>query len=57
MAQSLGIEFDPEEIGFEFSTEELLAFGQDEFIERAIRDGRYYEHIHQGRIIRLPDAA
>jgi len=36
--------FDPAEIGFEFSTEEIVAREQQIQVEAAIQNGRYYEY-------------
>jgi hypothetical protein len=49
-AQEMGLAFDPAEIGFEFSTEEIIARDQQRFVEAAIRSGRYYEHKKNGTI-------
>ncbi len=49
-AQKVGLPFDPAEIGFEFSTEELLARDQQQEVEAVIRNGRYYEFKKKGWI-------
>lgn len=49
-AQEVGLAFDPAEIGFEFSTEEILAREQQDRIQGAIRNGRYYEFKKRGSI-------
>ncbi len=57
-AQAMGLSFDPAEIGFEFSTQEIIARQQQEQIEGAIRNGRYYEFKKKGWIKQnLPQAA
>jgi hypothetical protein len=56
LAQEMGLRFDPAEIGFEFSTEELIAHEQQEQIKAVIRNGRYYEFKKKG-LIKLPKKA
>ncbi len=57
-AQKVGLPFDPAEIGFEFSTEELLARDQQQEVEAVIRNGRYYEFKKKGWIKEnVPQAA
>jgi hypothetical protein len=48
VAQEMGLSFDPQEIGFEFSTEEIIARDQGRRIEAAIGNGRYYEYKKKG---------
>ena len=55
-ARDVGMEFDPAEIGFEFSIEEIEARERQVLIGRAIRDGRYYTLKSQGRF-ELPEKA
>ena len=40
--------FDPAEVGFEFTVEEIVAREQQEDIENAINNGRYYEYKKKG---------
>jgi hypothetical protein len=47
-AQEMALPFDPAEIGFEFSTEEIIARDQQSQIDAAIRSGRYYEFKKKG---------
>jgi len=42
-ALEMRLAFDPPEIGFEFSTEEIIARDRQSQIDAAIRSGRYYE--------------
>ena len=56
-AERLGVEFRPEDIGFEFSIEKLLEFSSDEFVEKSIRDGSFYRQMKNGRLGRVPQAA
>jgi hypothetical protein len=48
MAKEMGLPFDPAEIGFEFSTEDILARDEQEQIAALIRNGRYYEFKKKG---------
>ena len=57
LARKLGMEFDPKEIGFEFSIEELVEFAWDQFTQEAISSGRYYELKKAGKLNRTPAAA
>ena len=43
VAHTVGLPFDPQEIGFELSTEEIIARDQQRRLEGAISSGRYYE--------------
>jgi hypothetical protein len=47
-AQRHGMPFDPAEIGFEFSTEEIAAREQRIEVKAAIQNGRYYEYKKKG---------
>jgi hypothetical protein len=47
-AREYGIPFDPAEIGFEFSTEEIAAREQQIQVKAAIQNGRYYEYKKKG---------
>jgi hypothetical protein len=47
-AQEEGMEFDPAEIGFEFSIEEIAARSREQLRQAAINSGRYYEHKKKG---------
>jgi hypothetical protein len=47
-AQACGLPFDPAEIGFEFSTEEIVARDQQQQRKCAIENGRYYEMKKRG---------
>jgi hypothetical protein len=47
-AQKHGMPFDPAEIGFEFSTEEIAAREQQIEVKAAIQNGRYYEYKKSG---------
>jgi hypothetical protein len=49
-AQEMGIRFDPAEIGFEFSTAEIIARDNQLQIDAVIRNGRYYEFKKKGLI-------
>ena len=49
-AQEAGLPFDPAEIGFEFSAEEVAARLQQESVQSAITSGRYYELKKKGYI-------
>jgi hypothetical protein len=55
MAQEMGLPFDPKEIGFEFSTEEIVARDQQQQIAAVIRNGRYYEFKKKGWL-KLPQS-
>jgi hypothetical protein len=55
-AQKHGMPFDPAEIGFEFSTEEIAAREQQIEVKAAIQNGRYYEYKQKG-YLKLPDKA
>jgi len=55
-ARECGLPFDPAEIGFEFSTEEIAAREQQIQVKAAIRNGRYYEYKKKG-YLKLPDKA
>ena len=48
-AQSCGVAFDPAEIGFEFSTEQIQGRLRQIQIDAAITNGRYFELKAQGR--------
>ncbi|HMJ62546.1 MAG TPA: hypothetical protein VK493_12325, partial [Bryobacteraceae bacterium] len=50
------VPFDPAEIGFEFSTEEIAAREQQIEVKAAIQNGRYYEYKKKG-YLKLPDKA
>jgi hypothetical protein len=56
MAQEMDLPFDPAEIGFEFSTEEIIARDHQLQIEAVIRNGRYYEFKKKGWL-QLPQKA
>ena len=47
-AQACGMPFNPAEIGFEFSTEEIIARDRQIELEAAIHNGRYYEYKKKG---------
>ena len=49
-AQKLGVPFDPAEIGFEFSIDEIIAREQKEQIKALVHNGRYYEFKKNGWI-------
>jgi hypothetical protein len=51
-----GLPFDPAEIGFEFSTEEIAARERQQELKGAIDSGRYYEYKKKGWL-RLNDKA
>jgi hypothetical protein len=55
-ARECGIAFDPTEIGFEFSAEEIAAREQQIEVKAAIQNGRYYEYKKKG-YLKLPDKA
>jgi hypothetical protein len=55
-ARECGLPFDPAEIGFEFSTEEIAAREQQIEVKAAIQNGRYYEYKKKG-YLKLPDKA
>jgi hypothetical protein len=55
-ARERGIPFDPAEIGFEFSTEEIAARERQRELKDAIDSGRYYEYKAKGWL-KLPDKA
>ena len=55
-ARECGLPFDPAEIGFEFSTEEIVAREQQIEVNAAIHNGRYYEYKKKG-YLKLPDKA
>jgi hypothetical protein len=55
-AQEMGLPFDPAEIGFEFSTDEIIARDRQSQIDAAIRSGRYYELKKKGWL-ELPPSA
>jgi hypothetical protein len=55
-ARECGMPFDPAEIGFEFSTEEIVAREQQIEVKAAIQNGRYYEYKKSG-YLKLPDKA
>ena len=55
-AKSLEMPFDPGEIGFDFSTEEIAAREQQQLLKGAIAQGRYYELKKKGWL-KLPDKA
>jgi hypothetical protein len=48
VAKEMGLPFDPQEIGFEFSIEEIAARAQQRSIQGAIGSGRYYEYKKRG---------
>jgi hypothetical protein len=56
MAKEMGLPFDPKEIGFEFSTEDIIARDHREEIKAVIRNGRYYEFKKKGWL-KLPKRA
>lgn len=56
VAQEMDLEFDPAEIGFEFSTAEIVARDQQDEIKAVIRNGRYYEFKKKGWI-KVPQKA
>jgi hypothetical protein len=56
-AQEMGLTFNPTEIGFEFSIEEIIAREQQEQIEAVIRNGRYYEFKKKGWLKRDKNVA
>jgi hypothetical protein len=56
VAKDMGLPFDPKEIGFEFSVEELTARDQQRCIQGAIKNGSYYEWKKRG-LLNLPQAA
>ena len=47
-AQECGMAFDPKEIGFEFSVEEVKAYELQEELEAPIENGRYYDFKARG---------
>ncbi len=47
-AEENGLAFDPAEIGFEFSTAEIIARNEQDEVDAAIRNGRYYEFKKKG---------
>ena len=53
-AKLLDMPFDPVEIGFEFSTEEIIAREQQQLLKGAITQGRYYE-LEERLALQLPD--
>jgi hypothetical protein len=55
-AQKYGVPFDPAEIGFEFSTEEIAARERQIEAKAAIDSGRYYEYKKKG-YLNLPGKA
>ena len=55
-AKLLEMPFDPAEIGFEFSIEEIVAREQQQLLKGAIAQGRYYEFKKKGWL-QLPDKA
>jgi hypothetical protein len=55
-ARKCGMSFDPAEIGFEFSTEEIAAREQQIQVKAAIQNGNYYEYKKKG-YLKLPDKA
>ena len=55
-ARLLGVPFDPAEIGFEFSAEEIAALEQQQLVKGAIKQGRYYEFKEKGWL-QLPGKA
>gem|GEM_PF-1064334 len=55
-AKQHDLTFDPAEIGFEFSIEEIEARERDERRQGAIRNGRYYEYKKKG-YFNVPDKA
>jgi hypothetical protein len=56
-AQEMNLAFDPAEIGFEFSTEEIIAREQQNLINASIRSGRYYELKKRGAFNARPSPA
>ena len=56
VAKEMGLPFDPQEIGFEFSVEEIIARDQQRSLQGAIGSGRYYEWKKRG-LLNLPDKA
>ena len=57
VAKEMGLPFDPQEIGFEFSTEQIIARDQQRRLEGAISGGRYYEWKKRGLLNLPPKAA
>ncbi|HEY3453104.1 MAG TPA: hypothetical protein VGK64_00780 [Bryobacteraceae bacterium] len=55
-ARLLGVPFDPAEIGFEFSVDEIAAREQQQLLKGAIDQGRYYEFKNKGWL-KLPGKA
>jgi hypothetical protein len=55
-AKELGMPFDPAEIGFEFSTEEIIAHERQQVMSGTILDGNYYGFKKRGRF-NLPEKA
>jgi hypothetical protein len=55
-ARECGMPFDPTEIGFEFSTDEIAAREQQIEVNAVIQNGRYYEFKKKG-YLKLPDKA
>jgi len=55
-AKAHDMPFDPAEIGFEFSTEEIAAREQQQLLKGAIKQGRYYEFKQKGWL-QLPGKA
>jgi hypothetical protein len=55
-AKQHGLPFDPTEIGFEFSTQEIAAREQQIEVKAAIENGRYYEYKKKG-YLKLSDKA
>ncbi len=55
-ARECGLAFDPAEIGFEFSTEEIAAREQQIQVKASIQNGRYYEYKKKG-YLKLNDKA
>jgi hypothetical protein len=47
-AKEHGLAFDPAEIGFEFSTEEIAARAREQELHNAVKCGRYYEYKKKG---------
>ena len=47
-AEEHGLAFDPAEIGFEFSAEQVAARARQQHLDASIRSGRYYEYKKKG---------
>ena len=56
VAKEMGLPFDPKEVGFEFSVEEIIAREQQRCLQGAIKSGSYYEWKKRG-LLNLPQKA